>query len=162
MPWWWMVVRVAIISAIVVAVAELSRRYPRAGALLLALPVVSILAFLVSWLQHPTCRQFPRWRARPSCLCRSRCHSFCRWHSPSAGDSTSGSRSYWGWRSPAPRSQCGCGSRPENSATAHRGQYMMTPTPTSAIRPPRMSARSGIRPSKILPHRSESTMKKPP
>ncbi len=48
----WNVVRVAIVAIIVVAVAELSKRYPRYGALLLSLPIVSILAFLVSWLQY--------------------------------------------------------------------------------------------------------------
>jgi hypothetical protein len=48
----WNVVRVAIVAVIVVAVAELSKRYPRYGALLLSLPIVSILAFLLSWFQH--------------------------------------------------------------------------------------------------------------
>ena len=48
----WNVVRVAIVAIIVVAVAELSKRYPRYGALLLSLPIVSILAFLLSWLQY--------------------------------------------------------------------------------------------------------------
>jgi hypothetical protein len=48
----WNVVRVAIVSLIVVVVAEISRRYPRYGALLLSLPIVSILAFLLSWRQH--------------------------------------------------------------------------------------------------------------
>ena len=48
----WNAVRVAIVAVIVVAVGEVSRRYPRAGALLLSLPIVSILAFLVAWLQH--------------------------------------------------------------------------------------------------------------
>jgi hypothetical protein len=44
--------RVGIVALIVVAVAELSKRYPRAGALLLSLPIVSILAILMSWFQH--------------------------------------------------------------------------------------------------------------
>lgn len=48
----WNVVRVLLAAAIVVAVAELSKRFPRAGALLLSLPIVSILAFMVSWFQH--------------------------------------------------------------------------------------------------------------
>ena len=43
------VVRVGIT---LVVVAELSKRYPRYGALLLSLPIVSILAFLFSWFQH--------------------------------------------------------------------------------------------------------------
>ena len=52
MQWWWNVLRVAIAATIVVLVAELSRRYPRAGALLLSLPLVSVLAFLFAWFQH--------------------------------------------------------------------------------------------------------------
>ena len=46
------IVRVMIAASVVVAVAELSRRYPRAGALLLSLPMISILAFLFAWFQH--------------------------------------------------------------------------------------------------------------
>ena len=34
------------------AVGQLSERFPKAGALLLSLPIVSILAFLVGWQQH--------------------------------------------------------------------------------------------------------------
>jgi hypothetical protein len=49
---WWNLLRVAIVAATVVAVAELSKRYPRAGALLLAIPIVSVLAFVLSWLQY--------------------------------------------------------------------------------------------------------------
>jgi hypothetical protein len=48
----WNIVRVAIVAITVVAVAELSKRYPRYGGLLLSLPIVSILAFLLSWFQH--------------------------------------------------------------------------------------------------------------
>lgn len=48
----WNSVRVALVAIIVVVVAELSKRYPRFGALLLTLPIVSLLAFLVSWFQH--------------------------------------------------------------------------------------------------------------
>ena len=48
----WNIVRVAIAAVTVVVVAELSKRYPRYGALLLSLPLVSILAFLMSWFQH--------------------------------------------------------------------------------------------------------------
>jgi len=40
----------AIVSAVViVTVVEISRRFPRYGALLLTLPIVSILAFVLSW-----------------------------------------------------------------------------------------------------------------
>jgi hypothetical protein len=48
----WNVIRVAIVAVTVVAVAELSNRSPRYGAQLLSLPIVSILAFLASRLQH--------------------------------------------------------------------------------------------------------------
>jgi hypothetical protein len=47
----WNLVRVAIAAVIIVVVAELSKRFPRYGALLLSLPIVSILAFVMSWFQ---------------------------------------------------------------------------------------------------------------
>lgn len=46
------IVRFLIAAATIVAVAEISNRYPRAGALLLSLPIVSILALTFSWVQH--------------------------------------------------------------------------------------------------------------
>jgi len=48
----WYAARVLIAAVIVVAVADLSKRYPRVGALLLSLPLVSILAFLQGWFRH--------------------------------------------------------------------------------------------------------------
>jgi hypothetical protein len=48
----WNVLRVILVAVIVVSVAELSKRQPRLGGLLLSLPLMSILAFLVSYLQH--------------------------------------------------------------------------------------------------------------
>ena len=48
----WNIVRVVVVAITVVVVAELSKRHPRYGALLLSLPIVSILAFLLSWFQH--------------------------------------------------------------------------------------------------------------
>lgn len=48
----WNVVRVAVVAVIVVAVAEISKRSPRLGAVLLSLPIMSILAFQFSWWQH--------------------------------------------------------------------------------------------------------------
>ena len=48
----WNIVRLVLVAVIVVVVAEVSKRYPRYGALLLSLPIVSILAFLLSWFQH--------------------------------------------------------------------------------------------------------------
>jgi hypothetical protein len=43
---------VAIVALIVVAVAEVSKRSPRLGAVLLSLPLVSLLAFMFGWMQH--------------------------------------------------------------------------------------------------------------
>ena len=40
------------VAIIVVIVAEVFHRSPRLGAVLLSLPIVSILAFVFSWLQH--------------------------------------------------------------------------------------------------------------
>jgi hypothetical protein len=48
----WYLARVILASVIIATVAEVSRRYPRWGAILLSLPLVSILAFLASWFQH--------------------------------------------------------------------------------------------------------------
>ena len=48
----WYLARVIVAALVVATVAEVSKRYPRWGALLLSLPLVSILAFLASWFQH--------------------------------------------------------------------------------------------------------------
>lgn len=48
----WNILRVAIAAVIVVAVAELSKRFPRYGAMLLSLPILSILAFTFGWFQY--------------------------------------------------------------------------------------------------------------
>lgn len=48
----WNLVRVLISAIVIVAVAEISKRLPRFGALLLSLPIASILAFLLGWFQH--------------------------------------------------------------------------------------------------------------
>ncbi|MCA8999475.1 MAG: DUF3147 family protein [Planctomycetaceae bacterium] len=45
----WLIIKVAITSIIVVTVSEIGQRFPRWGALLLTLPIVSILAILMSW-----------------------------------------------------------------------------------------------------------------
>jgi hypothetical protein len=45
-------IRICMVAMIVVIVAEVSKRSPRLGAILLSLPLVSILAFVFSWLQH--------------------------------------------------------------------------------------------------------------
>ena len=48
----WNILRVGIAAVIIVVVAELSKRFPRYGVLLLSLPITSILAFAFSWQQH--------------------------------------------------------------------------------------------------------------
>jgi hypothetical protein len=44
-----LLVRIVVPVAIIVIVSEVSRRWPRMGALLLSLPLISLLAFGVSW-----------------------------------------------------------------------------------------------------------------
>lgn len=46
---WMTLLRGVIAGAIVIGVTELAKRSPRVGALLLTLPLVSILAFVMSW-----------------------------------------------------------------------------------------------------------------
>ena len=45
----WIIIRAVIAAVIIVAVSELAQRMPRAGALLLSLPLISILAFIMTW-----------------------------------------------------------------------------------------------------------------
>lgn len=45
----WMIVKATISAAVIVAVAEIAGRTPRLGALLLTLPIVSIIAFIMTW-----------------------------------------------------------------------------------------------------------------
>ena len=49
---WWNGTRIAISVLVIVAVTELSQRYPRLGAVLLTLPIISILAFVMAWTRH--------------------------------------------------------------------------------------------------------------
>ena len=49
---WMTLLRGVIAGIVVIAVTELSRRQPRLGALLLTLPLVSILAFIMAWTKH--------------------------------------------------------------------------------------------------------------
>jgi hypothetical protein len=46
-----LVIRVVLPVLVILAVSEISRRSPRLGALLLTLPLVSILAFVASWIR---------------------------------------------------------------------------------------------------------------
>lgn len=47
-----MLFRVIVAAVIVVLVPQVSQRLPRLGALLLTLPIVSIIAFVMSWSEH--------------------------------------------------------------------------------------------------------------
>ncbi len=46
------ILKALIAAAILVAVSEIANKFPRIGALLLTLPVVSILAFVFTWSRH--------------------------------------------------------------------------------------------------------------
>ena len=48
----WNTARTLVAALTIVAVSELSQRRPKIGGLLLSLPLISILAFLMSWTQH--------------------------------------------------------------------------------------------------------------
>jgi len=56
----WKVAKVVISATIIVTVGQVSERYPRMGALLLSLPIVSILAILVGWQQHHDLKSMSR------------------------------------------------------------------------------------------------------
>ena len=45
----WLIFKALISAAVIVAVAEIAGRAPRLGALLLTLPIVSIIAFIMTW-----------------------------------------------------------------------------------------------------------------
>jgi hypothetical protein len=49
---WWNVIRIGIAALTIAVVSDVSQRLPRLGALLLTLPVVSIIAFIMTWQQH--------------------------------------------------------------------------------------------------------------
>ena len=76
---WELLVRAGVSAAVIVAVSEIANRHQRVGALLLTLPLVSVLAFFMalgkrwSW-SHWVCR------------------SSSPWPSPSGWDSASGPR----------------------------------------------------------------------
>jgi hypothetical protein len=55
-----LIVKAVVSATIIVAVSLMSQRYPRWGALLLTLPIVSILAFLMSWQQSHDLRAVSR------------------------------------------------------------------------------------------------------
>ena len=49
---WWTIIKTAIAAVIIVAVSEVSHRFPRLGAFLLTLPIISLIAIVMSWQQH--------------------------------------------------------------------------------------------------------------
>jgi hypothetical protein len=49
---WWTIVKVGIAAGTIVIVSEVAPRLPRVGALLLTLPVISIIAFIMTWLEY--------------------------------------------------------------------------------------------------------------
>ncbi|MCA9070561.1 MAG: DUF3147 family protein [Planctomycetaceae bacterium] len=49
---WWTISKTLIAAGIITGVSEVANRVPRLGALLLTLPVVSILAFIFTWVGH--------------------------------------------------------------------------------------------------------------
>ena len=49
---WWIILKTAIAAVIIVAVSEVSQRLPRLGAILLTLPIVSVIAFVFLWQQY--------------------------------------------------------------------------------------------------------------
>lgn len=48
----WTLIKATIAAVVVMGVSEISHRHPRWGALLLTLPITSILAFVLSWHQY--------------------------------------------------------------------------------------------------------------
>lgn len=49
---WWNIVKIGIAAVTIAIVSDVSQRFSRLGALLLTLPVVSIIAFVMTWAQH--------------------------------------------------------------------------------------------------------------
>lgn len=59
----WTIIKLSISAVIIVIVSEVSQAFPRLGALLLTLPIISILAFAMSWQQNhdlPAISKFAR------------------------------------------------------------------------------------------------------
>ena len=48
----WLIVKTLISAAVIVAVSEIAGRYPRVGGLVLTLPVVSMIAFVMTWTKQ--------------------------------------------------------------------------------------------------------------
>lgn len=54
------VIKAVVSTAVILAVAQIGQRSPRWGAVLLTLPIVSILAFLLTWHEHHDLRTVAR------------------------------------------------------------------------------------------------------
>jgi len=93
----WNIIRVAIAAVIIVAVAELSKRFPRYGALLLSLPTINVLAFLFSWFQYRDLPAIAKLANETLILVLLDCRSSCRLYYRTNSDWDSGGR--WGWES---------------------------------------------------------------
>lgn len=48
----WIIAKSLIAAALLITASELAQRLPRVGALLLTLPITSILAFIFTWQRH--------------------------------------------------------------------------------------------------------------
>ena len=48
----WLIVKTLISAAVIVAVSEIAGRYPRVGGRVLTLPVVRIIAFVMTWTKQ--------------------------------------------------------------------------------------------------------------
>jgi hypothetical protein len=57
---WWLLVRAGIAGITVALVSEAAQRRPRLGALLLTLPVISMIAFVMTWTEHHDLRTISR------------------------------------------------------------------------------------------------------
>lgn len=49
---WMILVRFLVAGAVVTAVVELAGRLPRVGALILSLPIISLITFVMTWLAY--------------------------------------------------------------------------------------------------------------
>lgn len=49
---WWNIAKTCLSAVIITVVSGISQRFPRTGALVLSLPMVSLLAFVFAWTDH--------------------------------------------------------------------------------------------------------------
>lgn len=77
-----LILRIVIPAIIIFVVSELSRRSPRLGALLLTLPLVSILAFVAAWMKDHDLKSLSQMSKETLILVPLGLPFFCRWHLP--------------------------------------------------------------------------------